>query len=160
MKTVPMKHSPVNVTDEQRKNLERLADFLELLDMNQPIPTKFDMAFYIEGDEDSEEPWLDDADFLCMRPSEVMYRCGTVACAIGHGPAAGIEALPDETWSDYIDRAFIDNPPEAFTFMFGPEWKDLDNTPSGAAKRIRYTLQHGLPANWENQMNGDHPICY
>src|SRR3546814_6384471 len=32
--------------------------------------------------------------------------CGTVACAGGHGPIAGIPSLPGEYWGDYIPRVF------------------------------------------------------
>ena len=43
--------------------------------------------------------------------------CGTVGCAAGHGPYAGIPKEPGEDWPDYIDRQF-----SLFDFTVEPSW--------------------------------------
>ena len=75
--------------------------------------------------------------------------CGTSACAVGHGPSAGIEPLKDESWIKYSKRVFIEftgnEPAElAWEWCFSDEWSEVDNTASGAARRIDYLLEHGL----------------
>lgn len=101
--------------------------------------------------------------------------CGAVACAVGHGPAAGIlfdndpslffpeSGRPD--WDAYIDRYLIDDykayTPEAskaFDWMFGGSWHSIDNTPSGAAARIRYLLDgKPIPANSDPEIEYFNP---
>jgi hypothetical protein len=75
--------------------------------------------------------------------------CGTVACAVGHGPAAGIRVYGDTDWSDYADRVFGEMPENDFTYMFGSSWSYSDNTPKGAAARIRtYVALGRTPDGW------------
>lgn len=75
--------------------------------------------------------------------------CGTVACAVGHGPAAGIRIYGDHDWESYADRVFGDMPLDDFQYMFGSEWSDYDNTPKGAATRIRTVVELGsAPEGW------------
>jgi hypothetical protein len=75
--------------------------------------------------------------------------CGTVACAVGHGPAAGIRVYGDECWGSYADRVFGFLPDDGFDYMFASGWSVDDNTPKGAAARIRtyVTLGHS-PDDW------------
>lgn len=85
-----------------------------------------------------------------IAPSE----CGAVACAIGHAPAAGIPALPGEYWAPYAVRVFelLHN---EWVWCFDGEWECIDNTPQGAAKRIRYLLAFGPPSDWKEQLDGE-----
>lgn len=117
-----------------RENLLRLASYLETLPEDYE---HFDMGLYA-CTEESDEPL----------PSELdLTECGTVACAVGHGPAAGIAPEPDEDWSEYSERVFdlpfTANPNSEWAWCFDSEWAAVDNTPTGAAKRIRYLLEHG-----------------
>lgn len=64
-------------------NLKRLADYLDLVP-----PASFDMSLYYSGDDPS----------IPAHEAE----CGTVACALGYGPAAGIE--PGLSWHDRLLR--------------------------------------------------------
>jgi hypothetical protein len=89
--------------------------------------------------------------------------CGTVGCALGHGPVAGIYDPTDDdelSWEGYCGKYFMlwDSP--AAEWCFGVAWEDVDNTPHGAAKRILYMLNHGVPENYEEQMEGDATLCY
>jgi hypothetical protein len=45
-------------------------------------------------------------------------------------------------------------------YLFGSDWVHEDNTPTGAAKRIRYFVANGLPENWKDQMSGKAPLSY
>ena len=76
--------------------------------------------------------------------------CGTSACAVGHGPSAGIEPLKDEKWISYSGRVFIEMTGNvtlaslAWDWCFSDGWADVDNTARGASRRIDYLLEHGL----------------
>lgn len=118
-------------TDLQIENLRKLSDYLlqlpdgyEHFDMSHYYTTNGDAAFlkyYVGFDE-----------------------CGSVACAIGHGPAAGVPIFDtDSSWPAYAIRSFGFNELTG-SFIFGYDWHSIDNTPRGAANRIQYTLQHGL----------------
>lgn len=91
-------------------------------------------------------------------PDPVTHGCGTVACACGHGPSAGIPALKGEVWSKYAYRAFFDTTPAASTdeeagyweWCFSSRWEGVDNTPQGAGIRILYLLtKQRLPGDWD-----------
>ena len=115
------------MTPKQLENLTKLAAYLDNVQ-----PEAFDMRRYHNG---------------CRAPSRASYSCGTVACAAGYGPAAGISPSPYSTWTNYIFYSFgIEGISNAFSWVFSPYWGTYDNTPQGAAKRIRYFLEHGVPA--------------
>lgn len=113
-----------------RDNLAQLADYLDAL------PPDYDRF------------WMD---VYCIG-------CGTVACALGHGPAAGIGAPSEDpysivrapifSWPRYCEQHFF-GPDEAdgqiWRFLFGPEWACIDNSPQGAAARIHHVIKHGMP---------------
>ena len=67
--------------------------------------------------------------------------CGTVGCAVGHGPYAGIHKSSDETWVGYADRVFGTYDIELFLHLFSGKWADHDNSPAGAARRILAVLE-------------------
>jgi hypothetical protein len=120
-------HKPLKVGFVQRKNLKALATYLETLNTEES-PVKFDMR---------------------------EFECETAACAVGFGPLAGIQKFSFEDWYSYADRAFgacpffgpdmRRGPVRAFEYMFGSQWEKHDNTPEGAARRIREFLKHGIP---------------
>ena len=110
------------------KNLETVAIYLESGDLKA--------AFSMRGFGDD-------------RTNSCDTSCGSVGCVIGQGPYAGIPKLPDEGWYSYSDRVFglADNL-LAWDWCFAGAWADVDNTPQGAAKRIRYLLANGKPPEW------------
>ena len=83
-------------TKEQNENLLKLANHLESLPEDYE---HFDMASYFEV-EDFEEGVPSECN------SKLLSRCGTVACAVGHGPFIGIKPLEDEAWTPYAERVF------------------------------------------------------
>lgn len=110
---------PHGLSVEQFANCKKLAAYLlELPDDYD----KFDMWWYTRNGEQPQET-----------------DCGTVACAAGHGPAAGIEPLPGEYWVTYTQRVFSASP-----WMFASDWSRHDNTVEGAAKRIIYALRNRI----------------
>lgn len=79
--------------------------------------------------------------------------CGTAACAVGHAPQ--VEGLPKpiegEGWAPYSERIFgVSGYSLEWDYMFSDSWDIVDNTPHGAAKRIRYIAEHGtVPKGWQ-----------
>lgn len=127
------------LTDEQRANLEKLAVYLEGLPTNYD---QFDMAYVIK---DCREG---DVVSYALRNGGVSS-CGTAACALGHGPAAGVfvpgHMIIDRkyvAWSEYA-RLFGSRIDWGNDWCFGAVWKVVDNHHFGAAARIRYLLAHG-----------------
>jgi len=97
-----------------------------------------------------------------MDSSCTVHQCGTIGCAVGWGPAAGVEAKDwDQDWWDYGHRVFISaDESEAWDWCFSAGWSLTDNSPAGAARRILYLLDAGLPDDLYEQMEGDAPRCY
>jgi hypothetical protein len=124
---------------KHRDNLLKLAAYLETLPDNYE---QFDMSEYmLDRDGDYWETLGPDER---SKPS-----CGTVACAVGHGPSAGIRIYGDLDWADYAERVFGKICLDEFQYMFGSEWSNYDNTPKGAAARIRTFVSLGhAPDDW------------
>jgi len=137
-----------------RENLAKLADYLATLPDDYAA---FEMQVYLQKAHslygwDSLDP---DVEKNYALHNGGVDKCGAVACAVGHGPSAGIY-VPEEMihggrirWHSYIDRFFLDGYADsdgeepvdvAHRWMFGSNWSTFDNTPKGAALRIRYLL--------------------
>lgn len=128
----------------RRVNLDKLATYLEKL----PLRYKhFDMTDYIGA---PDTPNIIFIDYAQHNGGLEKQPCGTVACAIGHGPAAGVymskalatdrsgwDMSPD--WSTYSLRKFAPLGPE-WDWMFDNNWSPVDNSHRGAAARIRFLL--------------------
>ena len=124
---------------KHRDNLLKLADYLETLPDDYE---QFDMSEYMAARDGTywETLGIDER----SKPA-----CGTVACAVGHGPSAGIRTYGDANWSDYADRVFGVLPDSGFDYMFASGWSMRDNTPKGAAARIRtYVALGHSPDDW------------
>lgn len=126
-----------------RENLKKLADYL----LSGNLKADFDMSDY-----SSERHH-----YRGGSPTD----CGTVGCAVGHGPHSGIKKYKSESWAEYAERGFglslID---DEWHWCFADEWVFTDNTPEGAGKRINWLLEKGLPRDWKEQMNGKAKLCY
>jgi hypothetical protein len=127
---------------KHKDNLLKLATYLETLPDDYE---QFDMRDYMmEPDGDDRRCWQ--AVDITERSKPV---CGTVACAVGHGPAAGIRVYGDDCWQSYADRVFGFLPDHGFDYMFSSGWSIDDNTPKGAAARIRtYVALGHAPDDW------------
>ena len=122
---------------KHRDNLLKLADYLDKLPDDYD---RFNMAFYMADDESEQVP-IDEI----SKPD-----CGTVACAAGHGPAAGIRVYRDRDWDDYINRVFgAHEVGGGYHYMFSGNWTEYDNTIKGAVARIRTFVKLGrTPEGW------------
>lgn len=135
------------LTRSQRKNLAKLADYLESLPEDY---AHFDMSGYLDG----ASP---EAAVQYARKNGGVASCGTVACALGHGPAAGVlfrpgEILPPEDdapaepdWDTYGDRFVPAEDCAAWSWLFSGSWSWSDGHHWGAAARIRFILKQGMP---------------
>lgn len=119
-----------------RENLRILADYL----LGGKLKARFDMAIY------AAPPW-DSSD----------TNCGTIGCAAGHGPYAGVPKRASECWPEYIERQF-DLTPIEYSWCFSGDWEAHDNTPEGAGNRILYLIEHGCtPARFHQRQQEHFP---
>ena len=148
-----VEYRPHNLDEERVANLRKLADYLSALPADGP--TKFDMYAFFKD----ESEYLDPVD-----AKQAINHCGTVACAIGHGPAAGIKPAEDcNDWLDYAKDMFIGHgapSANAYLWLFGSDWTEIDNTPQGAAKRIYHMLEYGVPVNFQSYRSEDLDTYY
>lgn len=135
-----------------RNNLERLATYLESLPEDY---SHFHMGDYLRGNVVSS------VSARIRRNNEMLnyarnnggfLHCAYAACAVGHGPAAGILVpqrylLNDSTvnWLSYNLALFTEESsangwPPIHEFLFSSVWMTIDNHHWGAAARIRYAL--------------------
>jgi len=141
---------PIELPEEYRQNLLKLADYLSKF--QETIERRFDMSSFDRS----------------RSPHSTQPVCGSVGCAIGHGPYAGIPKLDGESWIVYWQRVFMspehfdcsDDGTDPWSWCFSEEWASIDNTAAGAAKRIYWLLDHGLPYNADDQLSGNAPLCY
>lgn len=91
--------------------------------------------------------------------------CGSVGCALGHGLYLIEPRLRFESWENYYLRVYgLDvNDPQGdaeWEWCFSEDWSMVDNSPEGAADRIEYLVEHGLPTNAFEQQQDIDPISY
>lgn len=125
-----------------------LGDFLRQHGVtDQEIPRlRFDMEVYDRTNYNSEQ----------------LNYCGTAGCAVGFAPYAGIPKNQGEDWDRYSKRCLVAPYEElrTWTWCFDGQWAEIDNTPLGAALRIEWMLEHGVPSDCHDQMTGEAPLCY
>jgi hypothetical protein len=160
------------LTDEHKHRLNLLAVYLYNLGDDYP---KFEMMDYLaKFDKNGDRLYSSDDRIFNNKNPEAVYKkqynqCGTAACAVGHAPSLGhinktfkIQKLKTpirdfhngdyykrftEDWNDYCERVFgLEPDTDAWDYLFGSEWHEWDNTPTGAAKRIMYFLKRGVPS--------------
>lgn len=120
------------MTRTQRKNLKKLRDYL-----SGPLHegSEFDMERYAEA----------------SGAADAATECGSVGCAIGHGPYAGIRKYAKETWREYGVRAYsadwslpaTRDQKYQWAWLFDPLWAKCFPTKDDAVKRIDAFLQYG-----------------
>ena len=133
----------------KRENLQLMANHLK----NNVIPENFEMDQYrANGD--------------YINPV-----CGSVGCTVGNCTVLDTENVMNNfinsdgridftAWSeDYTGLLEAEYEAE-WEWCFGCQWIFIDNTPTGAALRIEWLLNHGLPENWMSQMYGREELCY
>lgn len=133
-------YKQLGITKEQRANLKKLADYLS----SGKLKAKFDMSDY------ASYGYWDNA-----------TNCGSVGCAVGHGPYAGIKKPKDQSWNDYAAEKFgahLFEPSleeeRIYDFLFNQHWGIIHPTAKQAAKRIYLFLEKGLPSNFIEVRDG------
>ena len=122
-----MKPHLKGLTKTQIANLHKLAMYL--LD-EKNLKAEFDMELFSDAPEDA-------------------HVCGSIGCAVGHGPYAGI-IKKEKTWRGYCFNAFgIERDSCEWWYLFTARWCDFDNTPKGAARRIIRFLSSGVPEGFK-----------
>ncbi len=120
---------------DQARNLDHLATALETLPEGY---LHFDMETYYHN---PKLNLLTEADEIeaAQQGFEVFGSCG---CIIGHAPSNGLFRPGFTSWSEYASEMFgVDE--TGYSYLFGGEWAFCDNTPIGAARRIRTYLALG-----------------
>ncbi len=137
------------ISAKQRKNLNKLADYLLALPEDYQ---HFGMEGFCSTDEQCIDPHVKEAK---------KFPCGTVACAVGHAITAGVKNTAKyTTWWSYSDDYLLDSNSAEWDWCFEGSWSYTDDTPQGAGKRIKYLLENGLPKDASHQRNGDAPLIY
>jgi len=141
------KHIHPQLTREQQENFVRLGRHL-VMTVDDP---KYETADFNIMHTAMDLMTGDD-----LAPDQVSRHEGPLICSpLGHGPRAEIKALQGETWRDYQLRVFgaaFDSPLE--DWLFSHAWAGTDDTAVGAAMRLMYVLDYGVPGNWEAIMHG------
>lgn len=126
-----------------RENLKRMADYIRTVPQEN-----FTISYYRSG-------------------SERYHKCDSVGCVIGHCTVLDdIDNIPTfqggDIRFDEWSKIFTELVPYSgkWKWCFSTYWKQIDNTPTGAAERIEWLLNHGLPEDWYEQMTGETPLIY
>lgn len=122
------------LSEEQRSNLIKLARYLL---SKKKKRAEFNMKHFNEYQFDG-------------RDGSHTTDCGSVGCAVGHGPYAGIQKSSEERWSKYARRVFSDGSEYIFDYLFSGAWYRIDNTAEGAGKRILFMLKFGCPHQYND----------
>jgi hypothetical protein len=129
--------------EERRANLRKLANFLRDFEREKAA---FNMCYFINQVADSQQ-FVADPDYYYEE------KCGTAACALGWAPyATGVAQCADDFWLLYGASVLgVECGGGAFSWLFDSSWGNIDNSPEGAAWRIDYYLENGVPYPFSNR---------
>lgn len=124
-----------------KENLLKIANYIETIPQE-----KFDMDSYRTGDQRAVE-------------------CNSVGCVIGHSTVLFPEIVAkhrvkeDSLWKyNILFTSFSDEvtglEDVEWRWCFSYIWSDIDNTPTGAAKRIRMLVNGEVTRNMLNEWRG------
>lgn len=132
----------------RRRNLERLASYLA----SAQTDMRFHMGIFCR-DETAPSSYESSYTGEPLEPSRA--ECGTVGCALGHGPfATGIRGKLYEGWGQYALRVFGIDPCDGrfaegdWEFLFSVSWAYIAPSPMDAADQIVWFLDHGAPTDF------------
>lgn len=140
-----------NPTANQRTKLRKLANYLLSLPEDYE---KFHMGSFIYRDDNRSSD-------LYQIDKTTLHTCGTAACALGHAPSIFRVPKDCNSWWNLAEELFgLEDGSYEWAWCFSGEWVDVDNTHTGAAKRILWLLDRGLPEDWWYQLCEDKELCY
>jgi hypothetical protein len=68
---------------------------------------------------------------------------------LAHGPQAGLPAEPGEDWPAYVQRVFgVHDHRPCMVWLHSAMWAKTEPSPEGAALRIAYMLDYGVPHDY------------
>lgn len=166
MKITPKEgHIGFNVTPVMIERLMVLASFLE----HEVLPpddkgSHFNMRSYLRVRKEDFHYNQDYAETKDMVVKGEVDPCGTTACAAGWAAVihkrlrmrvptkneslvAGSEYMVID-WEKFSGKLTGHNM-TLFKWLFDGSWTSWDNTPNGAARRIRYALKYGIPDDFD-----------
>lgn len=129
-------------TKDQIRNLETLAEYLLTIPDGDP---SFSMRTYTDDFAKN---------FISHRNESDRTDCGTVGCAIGHGPYAGIPKDKGDSWDLYAELNFGASimrgaHRKMFEWCFDPVWAcSCYPTARDCANRIIFAINKGIPEKW------------
>lgn len=141
----------MELTQENLANLIKLAYYLESLPEDY---AHFDMHNYFDLHTTKLSGYPLTLNHLeqykYIKKQRTLQKCGAVACALGHGIAAGVapptypyKHIEDVNirifWDDY-EKLFTNDNKLIYDFVFSSIWGEVDNHHYGAAARIRFLL--------------------
>lgn len=148
--------------EQHRQNLEKLAAHLE----KKPslwwrlLRVKFSMRHYAKNVKLNAYRELTPEELLEAKRCPRHY-CGTVVCVLGEAALLFPEAVTEVSFGGVGRVLFgVHGFTETWIWLFDSDWEVVDDTREGAASRIRWYLEHGVPSNWRQQMSGAEPLCY
>lgn len=149
-----------------RNRLNKLATYLEGLPEDY---SHFSMFDYLQGNDNAAEARY-------ARENGGVHTCGTAACAVGHGPAAGIlfparmvtksiynPSKFEVDWGNYslLFTGEDDADTPLWLWLFASQWRNADDHHFGAAARIRYILDgRSVPAGFSRWRGQDYEPLY
>jgi hypothetical protein len=146
------RHIFPTLSSEQRANYVRLARTLVLSSQESAPVAEFEMG----------QTALDLTTGDLLTPEEAGSHAAPLLCGpLGFAVIAGISALPGEDWPAYQLRvlgAAFDDPLE--DWLLSAFWLRTDNSPVGAAMRLMYVLDYGVPGDWEAILHGQAEADY
>ena len=156
-----------NPFDFNPDHLQSLARTLERLPLNSAT---FSMSDFYSAFEPKARARLRADLFMRSKRAPVPP---AFANPVGWGAYAGVQPLPEhyvfdpETGEHFDWLAYSQhliggaNWGRNFNWLFGQAWAKIDNTPRGAALRIRDLLKHGRPpARFNDPADARRPILY
>jgi hypothetical protein len=131
--------------DMNKENLQRMADYIRTVPRE-----KFDMLEFRGGEGKKAE-------------------CDSVGCVIGHCTVLDAENIKARftdvdgeirfaIWSEEFTGLSLHR--SGWDWCFSADWIYIDNTPEGAALRIEWLIENGLPEDADEQMIGAAKLCY
>lgn len=125
-----------------KENLQRMADFIKTIPQ-----ASFSMEVFRFGKNNTP-------------------KCSSIGCVVGHCTVLDKENLTfDENgdieflaWSEKFTG--LSRSSNEWDWCFSGGWTDNDDTPIGAAKRIEWLINKGLPEDWKEQYHSEKELCY
>lgn len=158
-----------HLTDEQEQRLRKLAAFLMTVDT-----PRFDMAQYVTLSDAARGSLLVSHGhsiggyapglYTVAKHPEIFDNCGTAACAVGWAAHIFRDDWIDEikyeshscgllfsTLAEHLFGSVLGefHSSHAFNWVASGAWSKYDNTALGAAHRILYMLDYGVPEQFD-----------